>query len=457
MEKYSGSSLALISESERLSYEELMGLADSHAAHMHSRALVFMKVANNVESVAFYAGCLRNHIVPLMLNADIADELWQLLFDEYRPEFVWAPSRDSALEGLRPVIADRGYVLARTGWESPTLGDELALLLSTSGSTGSPKLVRQSYANIRANAESIVEYLGIAPGDRAITTLPFGYTYGISIVNSHLMAGAAVILNDHPLMGREFWDLLKCESATTFGGVPYTYQILDKLRFERMDLPSLRYITQAGGRLGEELHRKFAEACAAMGIGFVAMYGQTEATARMSYLPAECALDKVGSIGVAIPGGTFSLLGDDGSVIEEAGVDGELVYSGPNVTLGYATCRSDLAKGDERAGVLHTGDIARRDNDGFYYITGRKGRFLKVYGNRVGLDELESILARNGITAACTGEDDHVRIYVESRSAKQAVEVAALETGLNQKAFEGIELSELPRSSAGKLRYSELT
>ena len=232
--------------------------------------------------------------------------------------------------------------------------------------------------------------------------------------------------------------------------------MLERLRFSRMDLPSLRYMTQAGGRLGEALHRRFAEACAAKGVGFVVMYGQTEATARMSYVPPERALDKVGSIGIAIPGGEFSLETDDGSAIEGAGVEGELVYRGPNVTLGYATRREDLARGDERGGILRTGDIARRDDEGFYYVTGRRGRFLKVYGNRVGLDELEALLARAGVTAACTGEDDHVRIYVEGASAEEAVAAASAATGINPKAFEATALDVLPRSSSGKILYKEL-
>ena len=272
--------IALISEDETLNYGELIELADKYSAQLHDRALVFMKVSNNVESVAFYVGCLKNGIVPLMLNDGIAKDSWDVLYNEYQPEYIWIPRTDELC--VDPAFCDRGYGLVKVADESPKLGEELGLLLSTSGSTGSPKLVRQSLANLKANAESIVKYLGIVPMDRAITTLPFGYTYGISIINSHLLAGASVILTEEPLMSRKFWSALRGNCATTFGGVPYTYQILDKLRFERMDLPSLRYLTQAGGRLGETLHRKFGEVCAEKGIGFVVMYGQTEATARMS-------------------------------------------------------------------------------------------------------------------------------------------------------------------------------
>ncbi|WP_165046220.1 AMP-binding protein [Adlercreutzia sp. ZJ138] len=446
--------VALVSIGEELTYGALEELAAGYASQMHRRALVFMKVANNIPSVAFYIGCLNHDIVPLMLNVDIAKTSWELLYEVYKPEYIWVPVEDELC--VNPVFADRGYGLVRVADGSPTLGEDLGLLLSTSGSTGSPKLVRQSRANVLANAESIVEYLDIKPGDRAITTLPFGYTYDISIVNSHLLAGATVILNEYPLMDRRFWDLFKERGATTFGGVPYTYQMLDKLGFDRMNLPSLRYITQAGGRLGETLHRKFGEICVAKGIDFIPMYGQTEATARMSYLPKEKTLEKIGSIGVAIPGGRFSLLAADDSVIEEAGVDGELIYEGANVTLGYAVCVEDLAKGDERGGVLHTGDVARRDEDGFYYITGRLNRFLKVYGNRVGLDELESILSRSGVVAAATGDDDHVVVFVETGEIEGAKTILTKATGLNHVAFDVRLIDSIPRSTAGKIQYSEL-
>ena len=215
-------------------------------------------------------------------------------------------------------------------------------------------------------------------------------------------------------MQKQFWNFFSEYNATSFGGVPYTYEMLDKLRFYRMKLPSLRYMTQAGGKLLPELHKKFAEYAEQNNKKFIVMYGQCEATARMGYLPYEKSVEKCGSMGIAIPGGKFRLIDVNGDNINEPFITGELVYEGDNVTLGYAECTDDLAKGDERHGVLYTGDMARFDKDGYYYIVGRKKRFLKVYGNRVSLDEIDMLIKGrfSDIECASAGIDDNVYIFI---------------------------------------------
>jgi acyl-coenzyme A synthetase/AMP-(fatty) acid ligase len=189
------------------------------------------------------------------------------------------------------------------------------------------------------------------------------------------------------------------------------------------------------------------------------MYGQTEATARMSYLPYDKSLEKYGSMGIAIPGGKFSLIDVDGQEITKPDTVGELVYEGPNVTLGYAESRQDLSKGDERHGVLVTGDMAKRDEDGFYYIVGRKKRFLKIYGNRVNLDECERMIQGHyeGLECACVGEDDHMEIYVtDSERTQDVAEYISAKTGLNKKAFTVLYLSQIPKNESGKKQYNAL-
>ncbi len=258
-------------------------------------------------------------------------------------------------------------------------------------------------------------------------------------------------------MDKCFWTLFREQEATTFGGVPYIYEMLKKLRFARMDLPSLRYMTQAGGKLSKELAEEFSEICVQKGIRLIVMYGQTEATARMAYLPWEYAQSKAGSIGIVIPGGALQLVDTDGSVIEEPEVAGELVYTGKNVTLGYAQNRFDLIKPDENHGVLYTGDMAKRDADGFYYIVGRKKRFLKLFGSRVNLDEVEGLLRQQGVECACTGVDDHMDIYVTD--ATQIDRVAAYireHTSINYSGFQIHAIDAIPRNDAGKILYSAL-
>jgi acyl-coenzyme A synthetase/AMP-(fatty) acid ligase len=332
----------------------------------------------------------------------------------------------------------------------------LALLRATSGSTGSRKYVRLSYQNIHANASSIAQYLSITGEDRAITTLPMSYSYGLSILNSHLLSGACVILNDQAVVNRQFWQTLVEQRATTFGGVPYTYTLLKRLRFEDMDLPSLSYLTQAGGRLGEELHREFAAICARKGLGFVPMYGQTEATARMSYLAASESARFVGSVGKAIPGGRFELLDDEGALIEAPERAGNLIYYGANVCMGYATCADDLRRGDENAGRLVTGDLAKRDEAGNYYIVGRTGRFLKILGNRVNLDELDALLATKGLRAVSSGSDDALVVYTECDEFPAIKELLMRGLGLNKSTFSIRRIPRIPRNDSGKILYAEL-
>jgi acyl-coenzyme A synthetase/AMP-(fatty) acid ligase len=258
-------------------------------------------------------------------------------------------------------------------------------------------------------------------------------------------------------MEKRFWEFFRKERATTFGGVPYTYEILKKLHFEKTDLPDLRYITQAGGKLSKELAGEFIEICKKKNIKLIIMYGQTEATARMSYLPWEYAEEKAGSIGKAISGGRFWLEDENGEIIEVPETSGELIYQGENVTMGYAQNRFDLECDDENKGILHTGDMAKRDADGFYYITGRKKRFLKLFGNRINLDEVESLLKKEGIECACTGEDDQLRIFVTDEGDMQKTASFIIDnTGVNRNGFKVLLINKIPRNESGKILYSIL-
>jgi acyl-coenzyme A synthetase/AMP-(fatty) acid ligase len=352
------------------------------------------------------------------------------------------------------------YSLLKTDYNSEfELNGELALLLTTSGSTGSPKLVRQSYNNIKANTESIVEFLKINETEITITTLPMSYTYGLSVINSHLYAGATIVLTEKTLMHKEFWQQFKINGVTSFAGVPYIYEMLAKLRFFGMKLPSLNIMTQAGGKLSFELHKKFAEWSENNNKKFIVMYGQTEATARMSYLPHQKSLQKCGSIGIAIPGGKFYLVDSEGNKITSDETVGELVYEGDNVALGYAESGLDLGKSDEMNKRLFTGDLAKFDKDGYYYIVGRKKRFLKIFGNRINLDETEELIKNSfsGIQCICGGIDDLMYIFVTDDSKKEKIlKFIAEKTGLNQTAFRIKTIEQIPKNESGKTLYSEL-
>lgn len=451
--------VALIDEcGNEITYCELAQMADEMNAYIEPRKIVFSLCKNNLSSIAGYLGVLRKRAVPLLLSNKINQDLLNHLFDAYQPTYVLA-EHARAFNGFTLLYENSDYRLWKTNFNIQySLYDDLALLLTTSGSTGSPKLVRQSYQNITTNTASIVDYLELTGADRAITTMPMNYTYGLSIIQTQLACGGSVVVTDATLFDKLFWQLLKKYKVTTFGGVPYTYEILKKMRFFRMQLPDLKKITQAGGKLARELSVEFADICQKKNIEFITMYGAAEATARMAYLPWTYAQKKAGSIGIAIPRGRFSIFNEVGQEVIGAKKPGELVFFGSNVTLGYAEKYQDLCLGDENQGILHTGDMAMRDEEGFYYIVGRKKRFLKLYGNRVNLDEVESMLHGRGyFSCACSGFDDHLKIYMTVSGQEQEVrELLSQYTNINIAAFQVSIIEKLPRSDAGKILYDKL-
>ncbi|MEI6049956.1 MAG: AMP-binding protein [Bacteroidota bacterium] len=447
-------------EGKSIKYGDINDFSRLIFSKIGHRCLIFCLCQNHLESLCGYVSFISNRVVPLMLDATLDKELLDDLIEAYKPEYLWFPKyRLPEFSQYQVIFTADEYVLIKLEFNKIySMHKDLALLLTTSGSTGSPKLVRLTYENIEANARSIAEYLSIKDTDRPITTMPMNYSFGLSIINSHFLVGATVLLTSRTLMEKEFWSFLKKEKATTMSGVPYTYEILKKLRFFQMELPSIEYMTQAGGKLNPDLNKEFAEWASKSNKRFYVMYGQTEATARMSYLPHEFALSKLGSMGWAIPGGEFSIIDDHNEPVTGFEIVGELVYKGRNVSHGYAECGDDLIKEDENKGILITGDLTKRDSDNFYYIVGRKKRFIKLFGNRVNLDETERLLKNIIPDCACIGEDDNMVVYINDYSREQEVrEYLSMKTGINIKGFSIRHIDKIPKNSSGKTIYSGLS
>jgi acyl-coenzyme A synthetase/AMP-(fatty) acid ligase len=457
---YFNNELAAISdEGQSITYFDLHTHSEKIYYHIKHRCLIFCLCKNEIGSLAGYVSFLSKKIVPLLLDASLEKESLQKLIVLYKPAFIWLPAdRLEDFPTNEKVYECYGYALIRCmPATSFTLHEELALLFTTSGSTGSPKLVRISYENLISNATAIAQYLSITKDERPVTVLPMHYSYGLSVINSHLIKGATILLTGRSLMEKQFWVFVKNECATSLPGVPYTYEILKKLRFTSMDLPSVNTLTQAGGKLSDALCEEFADYCSNTGKNFFMMYGQTEATARMSYLPPEFSLTKIGSIGKPIPGGRFELVDEKNAVIEQSNVTGELVYYGKNVSMGYAYSSDDLKNGDENKGVLYTHDLAVRDADGFYFIKGRKNRFIKLFGNRIGLDETEELVKNIVDECACVGEDDNMLIYITDPTKEAEVcTYLSTKTGINRKAFSVRYINAIPKNTSGKTLYSNL-
>ena len=436
---------------KEMTYRQLSELSDSLSIFFKPGILVLCLCSNSFPSIGGYVACIQ-HRSPVIL-VDCKKDISEYL-NIYQPNYIWAPIDDQ--KGL-PLFTYGDYGLYPYSSEHIAIHEDLALLLTTSGSTGSPKLVRLTENNLSSNASSIAEYLDIDSAERAITSLPMHYSFGISVINSHFFKGATLLVTERSVIDREFWNFFRAHGGTSFAGVPYTYEMLKRFRFFRMNLDSLKTMIQAGGRLDPALVLEYAEFAKKEGKRFFVMYGQTEAAPRISYLPFNEVINRPSSIGVAIPGGCLSLEDKNGNPIQAAEQEGELVYKGENVCMGYATVQDDLRLGDENNGVLHTGDLAKRDENGFYYITGRLKRFVKIWGNRVNLDSMESLLKKDAIDCACVGSDNKIVIFVTTVGIEDdVVKFLSQKTGFHKSVFEIKVIPEIPKASSGKTLYSQL-
>ena len=425
-----GDDVAVLTDDRELSYGQLCDEVAGVAAEFGTRRrLVMIETRNDLATLVAYLGALAGDHVVLPLPAGHDHDAIRRI---YQPDVIVT---GGAIEHLRD--------------PSRQLHPDLRLLLSTSGSTGSPKLVRLSHENLTTNASAIARYLDIKKTDRAATTLPMSYCYGLSVIHSHLLTGAGIVLTDHSVVDDEFWESFRRHRGTTFAGVPHTFDLLDRVGFEDMSLPSLRYVTQAGGRLPPEQVCRFSTMGRNRGWELIVMYGATEATARMAYLPPELAQEYPTCIGRPIPGGSFVIEPLDGT----SDGSGELVYHGPNVMMGYAKRNGDLALG-KSVNALRTGDIGRRHPNGLYEVIGRTSRFAKMYGLRIDLQRVEESLRADGMTAICTDGDGLLLVAVERRSGRDVQRAAAGASGLPPSAIRVIDVDEIPLLATGKPDYA---
>lgn len=412
------------------------------------KSLILIQIENSLASVLAYVAALEAGHAVLPVDPSLAPDRVEQLVAAYAPEVILNAASEDPKTWMKTSSspADRA-----------PLHEDLSLLLLTSGSTGSPKAVRLSRAAVAANCRGIVSALAIAPTSRAAGHLPLSYSYGLSVLHSHLQAGAAVVLAPGGLLDRAFWPLMARAAVDTFPGVPYHYAMLNRLNLDRLGVPALRHFTQAGGAMATADLRRWAGIAAARGGSFTVMYGQTEAAPRMTVLDPAEADDHPGSVGKPLPGGSIAIVDARGAPVP-VGETGEVLYRGPNVMMGRAASRADLAHGDSQGGVLATGDLGHLDAEGFLFLTGRKGNFVKICGLRVNLQAVEDAAGAHGAVAA-RQSGDHLILWTEAPGddTRQAMKVAvAAETGLPAAFIQCRFCAALPRHSNGKLNRAGL-
>ena len=427
----------------------------------HENSLCLILTKNNYNSLLPYLTVLVTSNAVMLIDEDINNEFLNNIIDIYKPEFIFTLEIRSLKEYELEELEIRGfdfYLFRRINVNTENQRLTTKLLLSTSGSTGSSKFVRLSAQNVHSNAISISQYLNITEDDIAITSLPMHYSYGLSVVNSHLSSGGTLVLTNETVIQKKFWEIFKEYNCTTFSGVPYTYQILHKLKLVEQNLPSLRYFTQAGGHLVSSIKRYFFDLAETQSKKFIVMYGQTEATARISYVPYDKLAQKIDSIGIPIPNGQLDL-DDKMKSIEEKSI-GEIIYKGPNVMLGYARNKEDIYKNDVLDGLLYTGDIGYKDSEGYFYLSGRKKRFIKLYGNRINLDDVEKLIEnKNKINCAVTGDDNKMLVLLEDINNEKVHKILndlSNELSIHHSAIKGKSIQHIPIFANSKKDYKKI-
>ncbi len=446
---------------EVLSYAQLYQETEYLKNHLPHRGLICGLCTNTIGSLVGYLSGFSAHSPLVLLDGERDNQYIYSYIDKYLPEYLWLPSeRQADFSGAVIHEAyDYSLILMDYGDNRKTapISNELSLCLTTSGSTGSPKLVRLTENNLKANAESIAEYLHIDENERPITTLPMYYSFGLSVINSHLIKGSTILLTESNVFSKVFWDFFKKSSPTSIAGVPFTYEMLEQMGFFKMELPSLKTMLQAGGKLNAKIVERYVEYASETNREFIVMYGQTEAGPRMSYLPFEKAHEKPSSIGIPIPRGKFKLFDMNDEEISQSNMEGELVFYSASVCMGYAEERADLAKGDENHGVLKTGDVAYCDEDGYYYITGRLKRFVKIWGNRYNLDAIEQLLKPITSNCACVGNDEAVFVYIEDSCYENSINLVMSKTlKLDKSCYKIRVIDRIPKAPSGKIDYPAL-
>lgn len=458
LDKKNPNKVAIINDlGQEITYKQVTDFCREYKTWVEERSIVFILCENSIGAVLGYLASIDSKIVPLMLSGDIDKEQLDNFIKTYEPRYIWVPKR-MANEFKYSIINEKyDYCLLKTDYEVYEIYEELSMLLATSGSTGSPKLVRHSYKNLDANAFSVATSFELKEDEVAMISLPINFTQGLSTVTSNLYVGGTILVTTATLMQKEFWNLLKDKKATSFTGVPYSYDILHRLRFTSMDLPHLRIINQGGGRLTDERFNELAKYALKNNKKFIATYGSTETTSRMAFLKPELAINKCGSIGNAMINGRIAIMDDD-KPVQKVGDIGEIVYYGSNVTLGYAENKFDLSKSDERQGVYRTGDMAYFDDNNCIFIVGRQKRFLKLFGYRIGLDETERMLKMvYGPEFACVGTDKKMIIYTTYEGKEQEIiKFMQEKTNINAIAFCVRVINEIPKNTTGKTQYNKL-
>ncbi|KXH84303.1 AMP-binding protein [Chryseobacterium kwangjuense] len=412
------------------------------------KGLIFLYNDNQLPSVEVLLNFYGTAHAIAVLGQKLHPEFKERLEAEYRPKYIFDPSREEVLGYELKEFSETVKIFAKKDYQPEVvIHPEIKILLSTSGTTGVPKLVKLSDENLYQNAISILQYMPIQGTDVVPLNVPINFVYGFSIFTTNCMRAGRIVCTDKDIMQKAFWDEMEEYGYSTLGGVPYLYENLNRIGFFRKDSASLRYMTHTGGVINAELRKTIFNYCHEFEKQFFAQYGQTEAGGRMAYLTTDGLLEEETSIGTPVHGGSFEI---------DSETD-ELLFLHSSISGGYANKLEDLAT-YEQPKLLRTGDTARRGHNGLYYITGRIKRIMKLFGIRLNLDEVEFILKNEleGNTFVCLNANDKkIIVLYDNKDIDPQIITETIKNKLriNPQYVRTEHIESFPLSQNGKINY----
>ena len=396
--------IALVDKNSSINYFDLLNKSFEIQNLIASNSLVLMISSNKLNFVIGYIAFLsKKKTISILLDESLDKKFIKKISLIYKPNYIFLPIELKKYFTENKIIFQNSdyLILKFSDTNNKNLNYKNFLLLTTSGTTHSPKLVRFSKKNLLSNIYQIIDALNITQKHYVITTMPLGYSYGLSILNTHLFSGAKIYLNDKTIFQKEFWNSINLKKINSFNGVPEFFEFLKKIKFEKILPKSLKYITQAGGKLNLDILSYFGNICKKNNVKFHIMYGQTEASPRIAILNWKNFFSGYGSVGKPLKGTRIILQKKNGKKVSKDGKKGEIIFFGKNACLGYATNLNDLKKGDENKGKIKTGDIGMYDNLGNLFIVGRNDKQVKIFGKRCNLTDLENYLKDRNLDVKC--------------------------------------------------------
>ncbi len=444
--------IAISNGKEKISYKELAEKAEKLASHIEERSLLFLLCDHQMETLELIYMMLYLNRVPLLLSADIDDKLLDNLISLYHPCYIYC-SKSHKKAGIYMPCQDLkldSHVLLKSEFEKYNIHQDVALLLSTSGTTGSAKLVKLSYENLYDNSEYADRHLAMESGQRGLSPLPVNHTYGLAFCLWHWHCGATLyVSSDEMVIGQNFRKLFIRSKINNFAATPFVYDMLKKVCFwDEQTMENLNYAMSGGGQMSEQNQTELVKL---MKGKFWIGYGQTECTCIIAGINFD-----INSIKLKTVGKVFENM--------EPTIDGgtgELIIKSKSVCLGYANCWEDLAKGDENQGIMYTGDVAHIDEDGCIYLHGRLTRYVKILDKRVSLEDLEQYLYNEFPDAefACVGRDNYIVIAYTGTELDRGNAVKTLldqSMKIPKKYITCCWMEEIPRYDTGKVNYKKI-